>query len=692
MKRGTQWLSAVLAFAGISHAGPICNLVFSQCPKGLTGVINIPSDAIWLDSQIPVCTDTVAVQTGTNSLPPSIVFIIDNSGSMSEGPVDNHPNSTDPDEARFRVVREMLDTIAKVSPNTEVGLSIFSRRLQFDVRDNPTFFKTAFPGDTSQFDAYVPLTKLNFLFAGNRTGLDTLKSLLAYTGNGNLTHATTRPVGRLNLVGIAANNVRSGTDITLGFDAAKLAMKDAVAPKADQYFIFLSDGEPSSLDEIRKSRENDFQNQLDAPTTFTVFFKKESEQNPNPPTSIVTMTASIKNNGYSTSNINSAAFTSNTPGSQLANLLQTKVLTPIFANTPAKATKAVLAVKDTLYPNTALDATKFTFAKRIPLSPTQTAVKLTYTYQYTDSGKAKTKDVDYTFTLNRVAAGTPLSAGLATQCQDQGNIALFNSGTEVKVVNADHNNLDIRLILATGEACNNCKVEVKPNKSLDKESITLVPGAGYQTGNFGRETINTPKPGDGKLQNMPTDSIIVTYVNPDNPLDIIRKAFPYVDISTVVTLLRHNDYARAGDLVPHTVGQQFVLVAPANLNPATSDGKNWSIVPALTTPQDSLRYVGNVIEASRPFKVSIDIFTNLGQPVNHIDFTVAKDEFAKLVKGVKNGTRQLKVLWDNRTKDGNLAGTGAYILKTTVTLLAEPGISGEAISTDFRIVGVLRDQ
>ena len=684
-------LSAVLAFAGISHAAPICNLVFSQCPKGLSGVINIPSDAIWLDSQIPVCSDTVTVQTGTNSAPPSIMFIIDNSGSMSNGAVDNHPNSTDPDEARFRVVREMLDTIAKLSPTAEVGLSIFSRRLQFDDRDNP-FYKSAFPNDPTNHDAYIPLTQLNSQMAPGVKGVDSLKALLAYTGNGNLVHATTQPPSRANTSGQISDPIRDGTDITLGFDAAKEAMKTAKAAKGDQYFIFLSDGEPSSVDDSRKSRELDFQTQTDAPTTFTVFFRKESDQNPNPPATIVAMTASIKASNYSATNIQTAAFTSNVPGSQLAGLLQTKVLSPIFANTPAKATKAVVKANTDSLTNTAVDATKFTFAKRIPLSPNQTAVKLTYTYQFTDSGKTKFKDADYTFTLNRVAAGTPLGAGLATVCQEQGNIALFSAGTEVKTVTADHNSLDIHLTLTNGESCDGCKVEVKPNKTTDKENITLVPGAGYQTGNFGRETVNVPKPGDGKLQNMPTDSIIVTYVNPSNPLDVIRKAFPYVDISTVVTLLRHNDYARAGDMVPHTVGQQFVLVGPANLNPVSSDGKNWSIVPALNTRDDSLRYVGNVIEASRPFKVGIDIFTNLGQPVNHIEFTVTKDEFAKLVKGVKNGTRQLKVLWDNRTKEGNLAGTGAYILKTTVTLLAEPGISGEAISTDFRIVGVLRDQ
>jgi hypothetical protein len=85
------------------------------------------------------------------------------------------------------------------------------------------------------------------------------------------------------------------------------------------------------------------------------------------------------------------------------------------------------------------------------------------------------------------------------------------------------------------------------------------------------------------------------------------------------------------------------------------------------------------------------IFSNLGEFVNRIRFTVSQAEFMKLSKGTKNGTRQLRVLWDNRVANGRPAGTGAYIMKTTVTLLRIPGVAeDEAESTQFRRVGVLR--
>lgn len=693
MKSVQSWLLAVSMVSGMAQAAQVCNLVFDQCPGNFTsGTITVPQNVIWLDPVVPVCSENVQVVTGTNAAPPSIVFIIDNSGSMSNGNTDNSNNGgNDPDEARFKVVSDLLDTIFTASPTAEVGLAIFTRRLQFDNRDNP-YYKPAFPADTSQHDAFVPLTALNKVFPDGKRGLDTLKALLKYTGNGNLDYATKRQASRTNNTGIDPFNTRDGTDITLGFDAAKEAIKTAKAAVDNQYFIFLSDGEPTGVDEVRKARQNDFVNGTATPTTFTVFFDKDNDTDSRALTTIRTMTENIKANGYSQSNSKSNYWLLNIPGSQLLALLQSSVLNPILANTPGKPVSAVMAVGGTNYNSTGVDAKNFTFAKRVPLSADQTQVTLTYTYSYVDSGKTKQKTVPYTLAVKRSNAGSPLGAGLASSCQEQGDITLYNNGSPIKIVTADHSTLDVHLTLANGETCNGCSVEVKPDKSGDKENVVLAPAGGAQVGRFGRETSTRILSADGVLQHLPADSIVVTYVNPDNPLDVIRKSFPYSDFSTTLTVLRHNDYSRGGDVVPPVSGQQFVLVAPAGLDASSETGaRNWSITPALATPADSLRYVGNVIEASRAFKVEIRIYSNLGQFVNKIEFTVPQSEFVKLSKGIKNNTRRLKVLWDNRAADGSLAGTGAYILKTTVTLLKIPGIAeDEAVTTDYRIVGVLR--
>ena len=683
MRGSIRWLSAVFAVSaacGLPRAAQVCHLVFEKCPQDFTaGTVTVPANVIWLDAQMPVCSENIRIQTGTKGTAPAIVFVIDNSGSM---------NQSDPDESRFSVVKDMLDTLYRISPEVEVGLVIFTRRLSFDHREN-AYFRTAFPGDTSQHDSFVPLTPLNRDMGGGKLGVDTLKALLSYSGSGDLTYATKLADPRANTRNGNPLDVRSGTDITLGFEAAKVALSEAKAPKTDQYIIFLSDGEPRDVDVPREASINDFLAGKGVPATFTVYFTGNPRDTAAPQT-IKTMTAAIQGNGYSATNAKSAYWALNQPGVQLSTLLKTSVLDPIFTNASGKPVTAVMTVAGTPYPSTAVDAKNFTFAQRVPLSADQTVVKLVYAYSYADSGKTKIKQVPYALTIKRAGAAAPLPAGLSSVCQEQGTLALYHKDTPINLVTADHADLDIHLTLGDGEACNGCQVEVKPSQSADREKVTLASAGGYQKGNFLRETGSSPIPGNGKLEHLPADSIVITYVNQDNPLDVIRRAFPYSDVSTQVTLIRHNDYSRGGDGGPADPDRQFVVVASDPLTSAAGS-QNFSVIPSLATQRDSLRYVGNLIEASRAFRVEATIFTNLGEFVNRLSFTVSQAEFLKLTKGTKSGTRQLRVLWDNRARDGRPAGTGAYIMRTTVTLLRIPGVAeDEAVSTDFRRFGVLR--
>jgi hypothetical protein len=250
----------------------------------------------------------------TVSLPVSIVFVIDNSGSMGGGAL----LGSDPDGSRFRIAMELLDSIRLAAPGSEAGLVVFSNRLFFDDRDD-AFFKPAFPSDTSQHDAYAPLTDLNGLLPDGRKGVDTLKGLLQYTNGGDLVHTTQRPRSRANSAN-PEGKIRDGTDITLAFQAAKQAMAASKHPKERQVILFLSDGEPSGVDDSRKSMENDFIIGEGVPKTLVVFYKGQSA-NPTAPQSIVSMVSSIRANGYSAANPKSAYFAVNLPGTQLLTLL-----------------------------------------------------------------------------------------------------------------------------------------------------------------------------------------------------------------------------------------------------------------------------------------------------------------------------------------------------------------------------------
>jgi hypothetical protein len=672
------------AWAG-AQGGQVCNLAFQACPKTLEGsTIDVPEDVIWLEPKLPFCNEQVQVQTGgTPAPPPSIVFIIDNSGSM---------DNTDPNEERFKVTLRMLDSIYKVQPATKVGLVVFNRRLVFDHRENP-FFQTAFPGDAVQHDSYVPLTALNAT-VGGRSGIDTLKALLAYTPSGDLVNVTKLPAVRVSPnadLNRNPTNTRDGTDITLGFDAAKLAMSGDANAKENQYFIFLSDGEPSQVDTARQSRILDWRDGKGVPTTFTVYFTA----NRNPPADLTTMNTNIRGNGYSTGNGRSNLWAMDARTDDILTLLSTSVLNPIFANKPATPTSATLVSGGKTLASSGMDAGNFLFPDKVPLAPNQTTVALTYNYTYTDSGKTKTHVATFNVNIRRVAGGKP-PAGVTTLCREEAAITLFHEGKPINLVTADHADLEVRLTLPSGETCTDCTVKVEPHANRagkDNQVVPVSPQGGYYRGTFGRETSNTPVAGDGKLQHLPGDSIVITWVNPQNPLDVVRKAFPYSDVSTSLKVINHNVYSQVDNSLPLSDRKQWVLVGPPAVK-ITPDGPAdcCKLVPALT-PKDSTRYVGIKVTASRSFRVDIKVYDNIGQFVNKLAFTVPQAEFANLEKEPAGGNRSLRVLWDNRTEDGAFAGTGAYVFKTTVTLLRIPGVAEDQVErTDHRLVGVVRDR
>ena len=685
MIRRTWVFAAVMGTVfSLGRAGRVCDLAFSECPsKFSNGIVKVPNEMIWLDSKIPICNEFVQITSGT-AKPPSIVFIIDNSGSMDEN---------DPDNARFSVVSSLLDNIFTFAPAAEVSLVIFTRRLAFDHRENP-FFKPAFPLDTAQHDSFVPLTALNKVFGNGRTGLDTLKSLLTHDDKGNLIYVTKLPASRNNS-GMGRSNTRDGTDISLGFQAAKVAMKDSKSDKASQYFVFLSDGTPSTPDNGREGMINEFITGTAVPSTFTVFFDTQNST-PVAPSTIVQMTGNIKANTYSASNPKSAYWAINVPGSQLQSLLQTQVIGNVLS-LPAKPKSAAVAMGDTTFTTTGLDAKNFLFTKHLAMLADTTRLQLSYTYTYVDTsgGKTDTKEKTVPYALTLVRAGNiPLASGMSQSCREQADISLYHDGQPIPMVTADDATLQARLTLPDGSLCKDCKLEVTPSspRIKDHEELLPVPGSGYVTGDFQREVSTTPTVGDGRLQHLPGDSIVILYVSPENPLDRVRKAFPYTDVLTVLTVDRQNDFARAKYAAPSPFVPQFMLVAPATVKALPADQfDHWLMAPGPMTVQDSMRFVGLTVEASRAFTVDMKVFSNLGAFVNKLTFTVDQNEFQKLEKSERGSSRRMRILWDSRSRNGAMVGTGAYVIKTTVTLMKIPGIAEDnTMRTDYRRVGVLR--
>jgi hypothetical protein len=253
------------------------------------------SNTFWSD----VSKDSFVVNNET----PSIMFVIDNSGSMGV----NTPHN-DRDGQRFVITRQFLDTIYLKYPAAEVGLAVFGTHLYFDTLDKATHQYFTQTNPLYQHDpagtnrgAYVRLLRLDSTYVnyGNLTGYTILRNILDtahYTGrdfnNNNYNFVGLRYLPTTPTLG-GINDAQGWpyTNITAGFDAAKSAMDAATASRCSRYIIFLSDGDANRPTGAAQWYFRD--NTANVPTTFTVFFP-----NVNPPASIVTMTNNIRVNGY----------------------------------------------------------------------------------------------------------------------------------------------------------------------------------------------------------------------------------------------------------------------------------------------------------------------------------------------------------------------------------------------------------
>jgi hypothetical protein len=179
------------------------------------------------------------------------------------------------------------------------------------------------------------------------------------------------------------------------------------------------------------------------------------------------------------------------------------------------------------------------------------------------------------------------------------------------------------------------------------------------------------------------------FENSLRPGEIVRRSYPFIPppaVPPVLIVKRHNSVAQSDpELLP--AGRKWILAAHPDLRitPLHPGDKCCHILPWPLDSVQSSRYVGLTVEATRPFKVDVKVFSNLGQFVNEVTFSVDEAHFRRLPQGSLDSSRVMKILWDNRTAEGGLAGTGAYVMKSHVAL-TQGGLSNRRI----QMVGVLR--
>lgn len=250
-------------------------------------------------------------------------------------------------------------------------------------------------------------------------------------------------------------------------------------------------------------------------------------------------------------------------------------------------------------------------------------------------------------------------------------LALYAEGARIDVVSSDQTTLEVRLARAAGAACGGCTVRVFPSGSADRESVTLVPGGGTFNGTFDRIESGLPAPGDAVLQHLATDSLVLVWINPEDPADSARRSYPYRGAGDRVIIRPHNDIARTGPAQGLPPAGAWILAGADGLGPKACCAQ--ATRPLDARSPDSLRLVGLLIEASRGFALDLTVYSHLGEPVHRAALALTDAEHRKLPPGSAQGTRVLRLLWNGMTRDGSRAGNGVYIFKTTVALTPAPG-------------------
>jgi hypothetical protein len=524
MQKQRKWLviylallSSMVGSLSFLYAGELCEFSITDCPEAFNNkTINVPLNVVAMSAFLKAC-DTKIQLSRDSAAPASIIFVIDHSGSMMGVDTVNHVTTAgnDIDGYRYKVTRDLLDTLYKVNSNIDVGLVVFREVLYFDKNNNDQV--VAYPNGTNDNQSYYPLTKLS----SSQTGIGALKKILetrevSYTDSLNTSHP--EPFNYVDLVYKPTFPTQGYTNITLAFNAAKKAMEKSENPKERQFIIFLSDGIAQLA--VTTADLNEYQRGAGMPTTFTIYL---SESSTSVPSQLMTMTNNIRDNGYSTSNRSSAAWALQSDYSELMGLINQKIIEPIIVITNNTSTS--VTVND-IISTTKVEST-FVFNDKFPISKDETPFTIKINYKITDTSNV-IRDSNFTtmFTVKR-QAGVP-SPGVILNCWNQAVISLHHNGNQITEIDETMNTLELRFNPLDQKYTNvSLLVQNSFTDPKESENFTLTQqNTGIWTRSFSNEIKDQPVQNDSRFQHKMNDSMIIIYRNPKIPLDTIRVAYP----------------------------------------------------------------------------------------------------------------------------------------------------------------------
>lgn len=568
-----------------------------DCPMNWADgdTIDVPANVVAVSNILNHCSPDTIIEGAEGSPADTIAvfFLIDHSSSMS---------LMDSQAVRYTIVNEMIDSLFKKSPASEVGIAVFSNQLLHSVQDDSFFTQL----NELYHDSYAPLTKLNGTI-GVTPAVQKLKWSIELSpaekdigGNRLLLHANYSSTGRHDSRLTSMSPGYNGTtDISLAFEAAQKAFQKSTRPKDKQYIVLLSDGEAQYVDVERADHINDYIKGEDLPTIFTAFFINKGSTQPIP-NSLLTMTENIRNNGYSKSNVRSEIWKNAASRTELIQKLTGGLdFTNLLRHyTSSPQSLSINGITTTTFENgTAL------LPEVIPLNSEKSQLAVSFTYQYENSETPVTRNQNLIFRRGL------RDDGLEKECWQQGTLGIFYQNVELTKIDVQQKTLEVRLTLQELTGRESVRIVIRNAANDDSLALTAFLNESYYTAVFTREYADSRI--DQLLQNAFSDSVIAIYRNPDVPLD------------TVILALK---VAEPRDIVPK---KAFYLDKNANGIPDVirvvegtdklSAEEDLLIKPSIRLPEERKTEVKDVIPWADGFDIIIDETGDIFTGVNESD-------------------------------------------------------------------------
>jgi hypothetical protein len=526
----------LMAAASFLPAEIVGKFSYKGAPEDLNGdTINVSDTMVAMSENVRV--ETFMTLGDTVADTPSVFFVIDNSGSMNG----TGSPATDRLGNRFTVTSAFIDTLRNNFPKVEVGVAVFGSWLYFDPNDSAYFVKPTGRPPSQDSGAYVPLLQLDRVYSqyGSRTGYDILKAVLDTTlrgtGGNQYVDLTYQPT----------NTVLRGifTNITAGFDAARHAFRSSFNAnrKNKQFIIFLSDGvanRPQSADSLRFVRGDT------TATTFTVYFTTGGG---GVPASISTMTANIRNNGYSTSNQKSTYWGyQNTGFDQLMNLLMDSVFTVIATNRTARPTRISIGSQSEV--NWGVDSS-FTFGGLFPLKGRVTPFTYVINYRLSINGRAVQDTAHIVKFYVRTVPGAVMNTSLYDVKYWDRSLMFRHNNAPITLIDGTMDSVELRFGYFPGTAAydyTNVMVDVMNTSAAvsDREFFLLTRIGATDSFSFMVPMAVSASPVSSNYileHAAPDDTIVAVFRNSENPrlpLDTLLISCPvHIDPDSLGALL-----------------------------------------------------------------------------------------------------------------------------------------------------------